>query len=222
MCGRYTLTVDPAELREMLELGELPPDLHPRYNIAPMQPVPVVTSAQERKVEMYQWGLIPSWSKDPSMASRMINARAESLAEKPAYRVPYQRKRCLVLADGFIEWKAEGSSKQPYFIQLTSRAPFAFAGLWDLWTTQDGKEKRTCTIITCTPNDFMATLHNRMPVILDKAAMWDWIDPAASPVALRALLVPYAGTLTARPVSKLVNKPAYDAPDALQPERNNG
>lgn len=217
MCGRYTLTVDPADLREMLELGELPPDLHPRYNIAPLQAVPVVTSAEDRNVEMFQWGLVPSWSKDPSMAGRMINARAESLPEKPAYRVPFQRKRCLVLADGFLEWKAEGDGKQPYFIHLPARAPFAFAGLWDHWTAADGQEKRSCTIVTCAPNDFMAALHNRMPVILDKVTMWDWLDPEASPVVLRAMLAPYAGELTAYPVSRSVNKPAYDSPDGLKP-----
>src|SRR5512137_87722 len=203
MCGRFTLTVDPADLQMMLELGEVPLDLQPRYNIAPTQPVAVVTSVQDRKVEVFQWGLIPSWSKDPSMASRMINARAETLHEKPAYRVPFARKRCLILADGFFEWKALKAGKQPYFIQLKSREPFAFAGLWDHWTSPQGDEKRSCTIVTCEPNELMSKLHNRMPVILDRATMLDWLDPAANPVALRALLLPYAGPMMAHPVSKV-------------------
>lgn len=219
MCGRFTLTVDPADLQMMLELGEVPVEWQPRYNIAPTQPVAVVTSAENRKVEIFQWGLIPSWSKDPSMAGRMINARSETLHEKPAYRVPFARKRCLILADGFFEWKALDQGKQPYFIQLQSRQPFAFAGLWDHWSAPDGGEKLTCSIITCEPNDLMAEIHNRMPAILDRTTMWDWLDPLASPVALRALLVPYEGAMKAYPVSKLVNKPGYDSPECIKPEK---
>lgn len=218
MCGRFTLTVDPAELREWLELIDVPAQLTPRYNIAPTQPVAVVTSPTDRKVEIFQWGLIPSWSKDPSMGSRLINARAETVHEKPAFRAPFQRKRCLILADGFFEWKALDKGKQPYFIHLKSGKPFAFAGLWDHWTSPEGDERITCTIITCEPNDLMAQLHNRMPVILDKDVMWDWLDPAATPIALKALLVPYAGRLEAYPVARLVNKPDYDAPDCIQPQ----
>ncbi len=219
MCGRYTLTVDPDDLKEMLDLGELPADLHPRYNIAPTQPVAVVTSADDRKVEMFQWGLIPSWSKDPSMASRMINARAETLHEKPAYRVPFARKRCLILADGFFEWKQTGKSKQPFFIQLKTQEPFAFAGLWDQWTSPEGEARRSCTIITCDPNKLMSELHNRMPVILDKSTLWDWLDSEADAIGLRALLVPYAKPMTAYPVSRLVNRPDNDSPACITPEK---
>ena len=190
MCGRFTLTVDPADLQRTLELSELPADLHPRYNIAPTQPVAVVTSAQDRKVEKFQWGLIPAWSKDPSMGSRMINARAETLHEKPAYRVPFARKRCLILADGFFEWQRLEKGKRPFFIRLESHEPFAFAGLWDHWSSPEGDEKRTCTIITCEPNELMAELHNRMPAILDRTSMWDWLDPQAEAIALPAILVP--------------------------------
>ena len=219
MCGRFTLTVDPADLQMMLDLGEIPVEWHPHYNIAPTQPVPVVTSAETRKVELFQWGLVPSWSKDPSMSGRMINARAETLHEKPAYRVPFARKRCLILADGFFEWKVTGSSKQPYFIQLQSCEPFAFAGLWDHWAASDGSEKLTCSIVTCEPNDLMAEIHNRMPAILDRTSMWDWLDSVASPVALRAMLAPYAGAMQAHPVSKLVNKPENDSPECIKPEK---
>ncbi len=218
MCGRFTLTVDPADLQMQLDLKDVPADLKPRYNIAPTQPVAVVTSAQERKVEIFQWGLIPSWSKDPSMASRMINARAETIHEKPAYRTPFARKRCLILADGFYEWKQLEKGKQPHYINLASGGLFAFAGLWDDWTSPEGDERRTCTIITCEPNELMARLHNRMPVILDKDVMWDWLNPTATPIELKAMLVPYAKAMKAYPVSRLVNAPENDTAECIRPE----
>lgn len=218
MCGRFTLTVDPADLQMQLDLKEVPAQLQPRYNIAPTQPVAVVTSAADRRVEIFQWGLIPSWSKDPSMASRMINARAETIHEKPAYRGPFARRRCLILADGFYEWKQLEKGKQPHYIRLASGEPFAFAGLWDHWTSPEGDERLTCTIITCEPNELMAQLHNRMPVILDKDVMWDWLEPEATPIGLRALLVPYAKPMTAYPVSRAVNKPENDTAECIKPE----
>jgi putative SOS response-associated peptidase YedK len=218
MCGRFTLTVDPADLQQKLDLKDAPSELQPRYNIAPTQPVAVVTSAADRRVEIFQWGLIPSWSKDPSMGSRMINARAETIHEKPAYRVPFQRRRCLVLADGFYEWKQLDKGKLPYYIQLASGQPFAFAGLWDHWTSPEGDERNTCTIVTCEPNELMAQLHNRMPVIFDKDTMWDWLDPEAQAVALKAMLAPYANPMKAYPVSRLVNKPENDGPECIKPE----
>lgn len=218
MCGRFTLTVDPADLQMQLDLKEVPAQLQPRYNIAPTQPVAVVTSAADRRVEIFQWGLIPSWSKDPSMASRMINARAETIHEKPAYRGPFARRRCLILADGFYEWKQLEKGKQPHYIRLASGEPFAFAGLWDHWTSPEGDERLTCTIITCEPNELMAQLHNRMPVILDKGMMWEWLEPEATPIGLRALLVPYAKLMTAYPVSRAVNKPENDTAECIKPE----
>ena len=218
MCGRFTLTIDPADLQMQLDLKEVSAQLQPRYNIAPTQPVAVVTSATDRRVEIFQWGLIPSWSKDPAMASRMINARAETIHEKPAYRGPFARRRCLVLANGFYEWKQLAKGKQPHYISLASGGPFAFAGLWDHWTSPEGDERRTCTIITCEPNELMAQLHNRMPVILDKDVMWDWLNPAATPVELKAMLVPYAKAMKAYPVSRLVNTPENDTAECLKPE----
>ncbi len=218
MCGRFTLTVDPADLQTLLDLIDVPAELAPRYNIAPTQPVAVVTSPTDRKVEIFQWGLIPSWSKDPSMGSRMINARAETVHEKPAFRAPFAHKRCLILADGFYEWKQLEKNKQPYYIRLADGGPFAFAGLWDHWTSPEGDERLTCTIITCEPNELMSQLHNRMPVIFDKTTMWDWLDPEASPVALKAMLAPYdTSAMTAYPVSRAVNRPANDSPECIQP-----
>ena len=153
------------------------------------------------------------------MGGRMINARAETLHEKPAYRVPFARKRCLILADGFFEWQQTEKSKRPYFIHLKSGEPFAFAGLWDHWASANGEERNTCSIITCEPNTLMEKLHNRMPVILDRTTMWDWLDPLASPVALKAMLIPYTGPLEAYPVSRAVNTPANDSPECIKPEK---
>lgn len=222
MCGRFTLTVDPSQLKLLLELNDVPLDLQPRYNIAPTQLVAVVASSQDRKVEMFQWGLIPAWAKDPTIGSRMINARAETLEEKPAFRTAFKRRRCAILADGFFEWKkiteGEKETKQPYFIRMIDDRPFAFAGLWETWKSPDGEEKRTCTIITTTPNSLMAEIHDRMPVILDKISIWDWIDPEASPIALHALLQPYpVNQLKAYKISKLVNRPENDRLDVITP-----
>jgi putative SOS response-associated peptidase YedK len=222
MCGRFTLTVDPAQLKLLLDLNDVPTDLAPRYNIAPTQPVAVVASLQDRKVEMFQWGLIPSWAKDPSIGSRMINARAETLEEKPAFRAAFKRRRCTILADGFFEWKkvAEGTkeTKQPYYIRLIDDQPFAFAGLWETWKSPEGDEKRTCTIVTTTPNKLMAEIHDRMPVILNKESMWDWIDLEASPIALHALMQPYpAKQMKIYTVSKLVNRPENDRSEIIAP-----
>ena len=222
MCGRFTLTVDPSDLQMTLDLGELPPDLEPHYNIAPTQPVAVVVDPQSRRVEMYRWGLIPSWAKDPTIGNRLINARAETLEEKPAFRTAFKRRRCAVLTDGFFEWKrAENGkrvTKQPYHIQLADAQPFAFAGLWEIWKSPEGQDLHTCTIVTTEPNDLMAEIHNRMPAILDKESMWDWLDPEASPISLHALLQPYpADRMKAYPISTLVNRPENDRPDVIKP-----
>ncbi len=168
MCGRFTLTIDPAHLQEAFPWAVIPNDLTPRFNIAPSQPVAVIPNTGEKIVSMYKWGLIPSWSKDPSIGDRMINARSESLAEKPSFRNAYRRRRCLILADGFYEWKPSlgNKSKQPILIRLKDNIPFAFAGLWEHWTAPDGSEILSCTIITTQPNSLLESIHNRMPVIL--------------------------------------------------------
>jgi putative SOS response-associated peptidase YedK len=222
MCGRFTLTVDPADLQLLLNLGELPSELSPRYNIAPTQPVAVVADPASRRVEMFRWGLIPSWAKDPSIGSRMINARGETLDEKPAFRAAFKRRRCAVLADGFFEWQkieeGQRTLKRPYHIRLASGKPFAFAGLWEMWKSSEGEDVRTCTIVTGEPNSLMQPIHDRMPVILDAESMWEWLDPDATPVGLRALLEPYpADQMEAYVVSTLVNKPENDVPECIAP-----
>jgi putative SOS response-associated peptidase YedK len=168
-------------------------------------------------LEWLRWGLIPSWAKDESIGSRMINARAETLAEKPSFKGLLRSKRCLIVADGFYEWKQENGSKIPMYMTLKSGEPFAFAGLWDLWKSPDGEHIRSCTIITTEPNDLVAPIHNRMPAILLPGAYADWLDPdMRDEQALSHWLAPYpAEEMTARPVSRLVNDPKRDSPELI-------
>jgi putative SOS response-associated peptidase YedK len=165
--------------------------------------------------------LIPSWAKDPEIGSRLINARSETLAEKPSFRSAFRRRRCLILADGFYEWKTipGEKSKLPMFIHLKNGKVFAFAGLWEIWSAPDGSEIRSCTIITTQPNEMMQSIHNRMPVILPINAYKDWLDPEErTPESLSQWLAPYpAGEMEAYPVSKLVNSPQNDVPECIQP-----
>jgi putative SOS response-associated peptidase YedK len=221
MCGRFTLTLDPAQLREAFPWLFIPDDLKPRYNISPSQPVAVIPNTNENKLEYYHWGLIPSWSKNSSIGSRLINARSETLADKPAFRSSYKRRRCLILADGFYEWYLDpsGKNKTPYYITMQSRKVFGMAGLWDLWQNPEGSEIRSCTIITTSPNELIQPLHNRMPVILDPIIFTDWLaSNDKEPEQLQKLLSPYpASEMTAYPVSKLVNAPENDLPECIRP-----
>jgi putative SOS response-associated peptidase YedK len=221
MCGRFTLAVDISELLEAFPQFR-PPGMHvPRYNIAPTQPVAAVPNDGSDAITFFRWGLIPSWAKDLSVGSRMINARAETLAEKPSFRAAYRRRRCLIFADGFYEWKKEpgGKAKTPVYVHMASGEPFAFAGLWEIWHSPEGDELRSCTIITTTPNDLIAPIHNRMPAILARDACDDWLDPAErAPETLQGLLKPYpAAEMAAHAVSALVNNPANDSPECVVP-----
>lgn len=221
MCGRFSLVQDPNQLRATFAWLNIPNDLQPRYNVAPSQPVAVVPNDGCNQLDFYIWGLIPFWAKDPAIGNRMINARAETLAEKPTFKSAFRHRRCLVLADGFYEWKQEpgNKSKTPMRIQLKSGEAFAFAGLWDRWNSPDGSEIRSCTIITTSPNEFMSSIHNRMPAILPEKDLLRWIDPETSdPGQLQGLLQPYPSELMiAYPVSKLVNNPANDLAAVIQP-----
>ncbi len=221
MCGRFTLTIDPEHLQEAFPWATIPVDLTPRFNIAPSQMVAVIPNTGDKAVSMYKWGLIPSWSKDPSIGDRMINARSESLAEKPSFRNAFRRRRCLILADGFYEWKQNPGmkSKQPMFICLKENHPFAFAGLWEQWNSPDGSEIRSCTIITTQPNSLLEPIHNRMPVILPAKSYDLWITPEdRQPAQLNGLLVPYpANEMVAYPVSKMVNRPELDTSELIKP-----
>jgi len=221
MCGRFTLTVDPSELQETFGEYEFSPQFAPRFNIAPTQPVLAIPNDGRQRADFFVWGLIPSWAKDPSIGNRLINARGETLAEKPSFRGSYKYKRCLILADGFYEWKTQPGTKVkvPHFIHLKNRQPFAFAGLWDEWNSLDGSQIRSCTIVTIEPNELMALIHNRMPVILSPDAYAQWIDPAVrTPDSLQPLIKPYpAEEMAAYPVSTLVNNPKNDQAECVVP-----
>jgi putative SOS response-associated peptidase YedK len=217
MCGRFALTVDPADLQDAFPEFTFPAQYAARYNIAPTQPILALPNNGTGKADFFLWGLIPSWAKDPSIGSRMINARAETLAEKPAFRAAYKYRRCIIFANGFFEWQARPGTKTkvPHLIHLKSGKPFAFAGLWEHWQSPDGAELKSATIITTEPNELMSTIHNRMPVILPGAAQAQWMDPAPRS-DLQALLVPYpAGEMEAYPISTLVNSPANDRPEIV-------
>ena len=218
MCGRFVLAADPALLQRGFNLASLP-DIQPRYNIAPTQPVPVITNEAPNALSMLRWGLIPSWSKDMSAASKMINARAETAAEKPAFRAAFRRRRCLIPATGFYEWQARENGRAPMFIYLKNTPVFAFAGLWEIWHSPQGDEVRTFTIITTEANSFMRTIHDRMPVILHPADYETWLDTSDVPVeVLCSLLRPFeAAEMNAYEVSKMVNRPTVDVPELIAP-----
>ena len=220
MCGRFSLIADLQELGERFGFDPGGLTHPPRYNAAPTQPVLAVMNGEERRAEHLRWGLIPSWAKDAQMGSRMINARAETLAERPAFRAAFARRRCLVLADGFYEWRRSGNSRIPMRIVMKSREPFAFAGLWDTWQDPEGEVVRSCTIITTEPNELLQPIHDRMPVILAEGAESLWLDDdLRDPLALGSLLTPYPdGALEAYRVSALVNRPSNDGPEVIVPE----
>jgi len=220
MCGRYTLKATPEVVADQFHFEELA-EISPRYNIAPSQLVACVritSGSTTREGGMLRWGLIPSWAKDPAIGMKLINARAETVAEKPSFRKSFKQRRCLVLADGFYEWQKEGRVKQPYYIRLKSERPFAFAGLWDHWASADGKTIETCALLTTEPNALMAPIHNRMPVILNPDTYDDWLDPDQQDVVrLATLLGSYpAEEMVANPVSRLVNNARFDDPRCIE------
>jgi len=221
MCGRFTLTVNPAEISETFSRYTFPQNFAPRFNIAPSQPVLAIPNDDRNTADFFVWGLIPMWAKDPGIGNRLINARGETLEEKPAFRGSLKYKRCLILADGFYEWKgADGKKvKTPFFIHMKDRKPFAFAGLWDSWTSPDGSLINSCTIITTEPNELTGIIHNRMPVILHTRDYAKWLNPSPqTPDQLKPLIKPFpADLMDAYPVSTLVNTPANDRPELVVP-----
>lgn len=218
MCGRFTLVSPFAAVAERFR-ASAPAELRPRYNIAPGQDILCVVADRERRIEPMRWGLIPSWAKDPAIGNRLINARAETLAEKPSFRRAFARRRCLVAADGFYEWRPAGKRKVPVYIFLKSRNPFGFAGLYETWRAPDGREVRTCTIVTTGANDLVRPIHDRMPVIVAEGDEDRWLDPdEGSLERLRAILAPYpAEQMDAYDVTTAVNNPSHDAPDCILP-----
>jgi putative SOS response-associated peptidase YedK len=218
MCGRYTLRTPIDVLAEGFEIQEYPSSITPNYNVAPTQEVAAVVEGDEkRKLEMFHWGLIPSWAKDPSIGNKMINARAETVSEKPSFRSAFKKRRCLILADGFYEWQKTDDGKQPYHIKMQDDSPFAFAGLWEIW--KDEEEIRSCTIITTAANDLMGEIHHRMPVILPPEDYDMWLDPDFDEKEpLTSLLKPYSSDkMQAYIVSRRVNKPSNNEPSVVEP-----
>jgi putative SOS response-associated peptidase YedK len=224
VCGRYTLSIPLSNLVDSFDV--LPPEFEypPRFNIAPTQDAPVIAQDDAgRRVGLLRWGLIPSWAKDPALGSRMINARAETVAEKPAYRSAFRRRRCLVPADGFFEWKKEGDSedrknpKTPFWIHREDRTPFVMAGLWEKWVPEGGDPVYTYTILTTEAAPVIQDIHHRMPVILLGNARDIWLDSSSSVGELLPLLGPRGEGLQAYPVSTLVNSPRNDVEECIDP-----
>lgn len=230
MCGRFTLTVTWEELmtRYLIDPESVSPFHVPRYNIAPTQMVTaIIHDGSTNRIGQLQWGLVPSWAKDSSGGAKMINARSETLEDKPAYRMPFYRKRCLIPADGFYEWQKSGNGKQPFRIGLKNGEIFSMAGLYDIWITPGGEKLSTCTVITTEPNRLMEPIHNRMPVILKPAdeALWLERQPSSHThgnhpshlQSLKELLRPYpAEEMQAVPVSTTVNSVKNDTQDCIR------
>jgi len=222
MCGRFTLTVDADSIQTHFPwLENIPHQIAPRYNIAPTQPIAVIPNDGRNTVDHFVWGLIPFWAKDPSIGSRMINARSETLAEKNSFKNAYKRRRCLVLADGFYEWAniTGQKTKQPFYFRMEDGAPFAFAGLWEEWNSPEGSQLKSATIITTEPNALVKQVHARMPVILHPEDYPLWLSTEEqAPDALQHLLAPYpAQEMVAYAVSTTVNSPFNDIPENIQP-----
>ena len=219
MCGRYTSTFDANSLVEAFDM--IPPGFHivKGYNIAPGQHIVIVRPERgQRMADVAFWGLIPSWVKDPNTSPKPINARAETLEEKPTFRTAFRRKRCIIPASGFYEWKAEGRAKQPFYIHPTEGGLFAFAGLMEDWQGPHGEVMVSACIITTRPNELMAGIHERMPVILPKPTWGAWLDPAAQTRDLQPLLVPCASDLmSAHPVGNAVGNVRNEGPELMLP-----
>jgi putative SOS response-associated peptidase YedK len=221
MCGRFTLNQPVEALAKIFDVQQLP-DLPAEYNIAPTQKVATVLQNPESKKREFQqlhWGLIPSWAKDPGIGAKTINARAETVAEKPAFRSAFKHRRCLVLADGFYEWQRQQGKKQPFYFRLQDGQPFAFAGLWERWQSPSNEEITSCTILTTAANELLQPIHERMPVILDPQDYDLWLDSQVqTPQTLQQLLRSYpAAAMTAYPVSTLVNNSRHNSPECIVP-----
>ena len=225
MCGRFTLALSPEDIAALLRMNQELDDelgLAPRHNITPSQPILAAVQQTEQdnpEPAFLQWGLVPSWANDPSIGNRMINARSETVSEKPAFRDAFRSRRCLIPADGFYEWQLRGKSKQPWMFRAKDAPGFCFAGLWGTWSPRNGGQSlNTCTILTTQANELMAPVHHRMPVIVpaDQHDVW-WKAEAGDPL-LQQLLSPFpAAEMSAHPVSTRINSPVNDGPECIVP-----
>ena len=227
MCGRFTLRNPANTLVTQFRLESMP-HLQPRYNVAPTQSIAIVRqvkNAPQRRLTFARWGFVPPWAKDASMGNRMINARAETVAEKPSFRTAFRRRRCLVLADGYYEWKKQGDQKQPFYIRLAEERPFAIAGLWESWagTKEEPLDVslETCTLITTDANALTSKIHERMPVILepDDYDLWLDLELNARDPLIRLLKSYDADEMVSDPVSTYVNNPTHDDPKCVALQR---
>ena len=219
MCGRFALAKTSEEIADYFSLKQLP-DLPPRYNIAPSQQIAVIIHKDEfpeRKLVMMRWGLIPSWAKDEKIGYKMINARAETVSEKPAFRSAFKKRRCLIPTDGFYEWWHKGKSKQPYFVTMKNKGLFAFAGIWDRWKSPTGEIVESCSIVTTDANSLIGKIHDRMPVIIQRESFGTWLNPVQSEIGLKQYMRPFSPyKMTTYPVSNMVNSPQNDSPACIK------
>jgi putative SOS response-associated peptidase YedK len=218
MCGRYTLISAPQAIRALFRYDELP-NFPPRHNIAPTQPIMIVrVVGSRREAALVRWGLLPSWVKDPTGFALLINARGESVLDKPAFRAAMRRRRCLIPADGFYEWPRQGGAKRPHYIRRRSGAPMAFGGLWETWIGPNGEETETAAIVTTKANAALTPFHDRMPVILAPENFDAWLDPNIDGPEAMSLIAPMPNDeLEIYPVSAAVNRVANDTPELSQP-----
>lgn len=220
MCGRFTLIISPEDLAAHFHI-EGPIDFLTRYNIAPTQTIPAIVKEPEtgfHVMTLFHWGLIPPWAEDPKIANRLINARSETVSVRPAFRSAFKHRRCLIPTTGFFEWKREQRKKQPYLIQIHDTTLFAFAGLWEKWTNQDGEVIESCTILTTPSNELISEIHNRMPVIVRPEHYDLWLDTQTPKETLESLFQPFpAEGMIVCEVSNLVNSSKCDRPECIEP-----
>ena len=218
MCGRFTLSQPPDAIASVFDLAQIPP-LEPRYNIAPTQLIPVVlypSLQSEKQLQMFHWGLIPSWAKAPAIGAKLINARAETVSEKPSFKSAFKKRRCLIIADGFYEWQRQEGKKQPYYFRLQNEQIFAFAGLWEHWQSSAEETIDSCTILTTEANDLLRPIHDQMPVIIAPKDYELWLNPVEKAETLQPLLRPYqADLMTSYAVSTKVNNPKNNTPECI-------
>ena len=218
MCGRFVRQIFIDAIIDEFRVEEVSCDLNPSYNVAPTQQVAVIIEDGVKRLVSVRWGLVPYWAEDLSGGSKLINARAETINQKAPFKEAFQKRRCLVVADGFYEWRKTGAMRHPIFIRLRNGRSFGFAGLYENWISPGGENIRTCTIITTEPNEIMLPIHNRMPVIIPKDQEDRWLDPDCQPESLLALLRPYpAEEMETCQVSDFVNSPVNDSPECISP-----
>lgn len=219
MCGRFTLFCEVERVSNRFGVEKGTVEIEPRYNIAPTEEILGVVNGRQRRLALFRWGLIPFWAEEPSIGNRMINARVEAVSTKPAFRRSLKNRRCLIVADGFYEWRKEKKTKVPMYIRLTSHEPFGFASLWDEWTAPQGEKVTSCTIITIESNALISEIHPRMPVILTREAEDYWLDDSiVDPARLLPWLKPYPSEeMEAYEVDRTVNSSSHKGPDCVEP-----